>query len=73
MYTQLKLLKSNGNCFCKFLVPCFEERCYVSAFPLARQLANHEGLIDSNAHIDGERPDSHSKMPGDKPSGPGYL
>ena len=46
MYTQSKLLKSNGNCFCKFLVPFFEERCYVSAFPLARQLARHEGLID---------------------------
>ena len=46
MYTQLKLLKSNGNRFCKFLVPFFEERCYVSAFPLARQSARHEGLID---------------------------
>ena len=69
MYTQLQLLKSNGNCFSKFLVPFFEERFYVSAFPLARQLAKHEGLIDCNAHIDGERTesDAHSfKMRGDK-------
>ena len=26
----------------------FEQRCYVSGFPLARQLAKQEGLIDFN-------------------------
>ena len=74
MYTQLKLIESNGNCFCKFLVPILKKGVMSArSFPLARQLAKREGLIDCNAHIDRERTDSHSKNPGDKPSGSGDL
>ena len=52
----------------------FEQRCYIGAFPLARQLANSEGLYIGYVHIDGERADAHSlKMRGDKPLGPEDL
>ena len=49
----------------------FEQRCYVSGFPLARQLAKREGLTDFNREYRWQRTDAHSlKICGDKLSGP---
>ena len=59
MYTQLKLIESNANCFCKFLVPILKKGVMSARFHLLGNWPS-EGLIDYNAHIDGERTDSHS-------------
>ena len=43
------LVISDGIFFLQFLMPFLNKgACYVSAFPLARQMAKREGLIDFN-------------------------